>query len=516
MKIKSEPAKCVSILGTGSDVGKSIVVTALCRIFSDLGFSVSPFKAQNMSNNSYVTASGGEMGRAQVVQAQAAGIEPDVDMNPVLLKPSSNTTTQVVLHGKPIGNKNGKGYFDNTDYLFEKAKSSLEHLRSIYDFIIMEGAGSCAEVNLRNRDFVNFRMAHTANAPVILVSDIDRGGVFAQIIGTLEIIPEKDRKCVQGIIINRFRGDATLFQDGIKYIEKQTGLPVLGLVPFFNNIEIDSEDGLPLDIIVDPVTGPEKGKINIAVLRLKHISNFTDFAPLERENDAIIHYLSRPRCLEGYSAVIIPGTKNVRYDLEWLRKTGWIKTILDYVKKGGEVCGICGGFQMLGKIIKDPNGVEGKPGETMGLGLLDIETTLQSEKTLCRSSGIWNKNNEKVEGYEIHMGTTKKLSSGLSSVIRVMSRDGNITDEEDGAMTENGKIWGTYFHGLFDMPGFRRNFLKHLFPEYAPNPEREKSEGSSEFRERQYRLLAEHFYSHLDMPKLMGIVDLPVNKILPT
>lgn len=507
MKKKAGPARCISILGTGSDVGKSIVVTALCRIFSDLGVSVSPFKAQNMSNNSYVTLSGGEMGRAQVAQAQAAGIEPDVDMNPILLKPSSSLTSQVVLHGKPVGNKSAKEYFCNTDYLFDKARGSLDNLRSIYDLIIIEGAGSCAEVNLRQRDFANFRMAHYANAPVVLVADIDRGGVFAQIIGTLKVIPEKDRIRVQGIIINRFRGDAALFQDGIEYIEKQTGVPVLGLVPFFSNIEIDSEDGLPLDIRLDPLAGPEKGKINIAVLRLKHISNFTDFAPLERGPDTVVHYLSRPRRLDGYNIVFLPGTKNVRYDLDWLRKTGWIEILLDYIKNGGEVGGICGGFQMLGRVINDPDGIEGGPGTTKGIGLLDIETTLQREKTLTRSNGIWHKNNEKVEGYEIHMGTTKILSSELSSAINVVSRNGNPTDEHEGAMAANGKIWGTYFHGLFDMPGFRHNFLKRLLPGYTLKTGGEQYNKSSEFRERQYKLLAEHFHSHLDIARLTNIIN---------
>ena len=270
-------AKCISVLGTGSDVGKSIVVTALCRIFREMGMSVAPFKAQNMSNNSYVTSMGGEMGRAQIVQAQAAGVVPHVDMNPVLLKPCTDIQAQIILQGKPVGNKKAQEYFSNTDYLFSKAIDSLERLRAIYDLIVIEGAGSCAEVNLRNRDFVNFPTAHAADAPVILVADIDRGGVFAQIIGTLELISEKERESVQGIIINRFRGDATLFEDGIEFIEKKTGLPILGLIPFFRHIKIDSEDGLPLDVLIDPIETLQQDKINIAILRLPHISNFTDF-----------------------------------------------------------------------------------------------------------------------------------------------------------------------------------------------------------------------------------------------
>ena len=281
--------KALSVLGTGSDVGKSIVVTALCRIFANWEIRVAPYKAQNMSNNSYVTIKGGEMGRAQVVQAQAARLEPVVDMNPVLLKPSSDTGAQVVVLGKPVGNSLAKDYFMDTSALFGAARKSLDRLMKQYDLVVMEGAGSCAEVNLRPRDFVNFRMAHAADAPVILVADIDKGGVFAQIIGTLACLTEEDRKRVKGFIINRFRGDASLFDEGIAYIENRTGLPVLGLIPYFHHIVIDSEDGMPLDTVVDPPSGPLPGRINVAVLRLPHISNFTDFNPLIREVAVSLH-----------------------------------------------------------------------------------------------------------------------------------------------------------------------------------------------------------------------------------
>lgn len=316
IKIETTPARCVAVLGTGSDTGKSITVAAFCRIFSDLGIRVAPFKAQNMSNNSHVTPEAGEMGRAQIVQAEAARIVPHVDMNPVLLKPSTDTGAQVVLQGKPIANREAKEYFADTDYLFGKALESLQRLRAANALIIMEGAGSCAEVNLRPKDFVNFRMAHAADAPVILVADIDRGGVFAQIIGTLELIPEEDRQRVAGIIINRFRGDPDLFKTGLEFIEDRTGLPVLGLIPHFRHIQIDSEDGVPLDAVIDPPAGPEPGKINIGVIRLPHISNFTDFNPFDRDAVVNLHYLARPRSLEGYDAIFLPGTKNGRFDME--------------------------------------------------------------------------------------------------------------------------------------------------------------------------------------------------------
>jgi len=495
--------QCISVLGTGSDVGKSIVATALCRIFFEEGVSVAPFKAQNMSNNSFVTVDGGEMGRAQVVQAEAACVEPSVDMNPVLLKPSADITAQVVLHGKIFAKKNAREYFKDTDFFFAEAQKSLARLRSDYDLVVMEGAGSCAEVNLMKRDFANLRMAEVSDADVILVADIDRGGVFAQIIGTLEVLPEEDRKRIKGFIINRFRGDPELFKDGIAYIEERTGIPVLGLIPFFKHIEIDSEDGLFLDKRLDPPDGVLSNKVNIAVLRLPHISNFTDFGMLDHELAVNLNYLSKPRDLDGYDILMLPGTKNVRFDAAWLNETGWSERIRAYVKNGGRVGGICGGYQMLGKVIYDPHGVEGEPGETLGLGLLDIESTLSQEKKLSRSSGIWYSNGEKVEGYEIHMGVTT-TSPDIASVMHLQSCNGVHVDTLDGAVNSDGKVWGTYLHGLFDMPGFRKKFLQELRPGLAYNT----TKSVSLFRDRQYALLAEHFREYLDMPKLIGMLGI--------
>lgn len=498
------PAKTVAVLGTGSDVGKSIVTAALCRIFREGGQSVAPFKAQNMSNNSFVTKDGGEMGRAQVVQAEAAGIEPHIDMNPVLLKPSSDTGAQVVLQGKAIGNSEAVHYFKNTDYLFEKARESLYRLRSKHDLVVMEGAGSCAEMNIRDRDFVNFRMAQAADAPVILVADIDRGGVFAQIIGTLDIIPEEDRRGVKGIIINRFRGNATLFDDGIKYIEGRTGIPVLGLIPYFRHIEIDSEDGLPLDIIIDPSTPLDNEKTNIAVIRLPHISNFTDFAPLSRDSEVTLHYLARGRDLSGYDLLILPGTKNARFDMGWMRDVGWDRYLSDYSENGGRICGICGGYQILGNIIRDPYGIEGERGETACLKLLNIETTLESDKILFRSKGIFMESGIVVEGYEIHHGLTKR-GEGVRPLIRLDSRSGDNHVEDDGAINKDGRIWGTYLHGLFDNGEFRKVFLKGLSPKYSGS---DLVDCQADFKDRQYGLLAEHFRSNMDMERLKEIVGI--------
>jgi adenosylcobyric acid synthase len=508
---RKNAGRCLSILGTGSDVGKSVVVAALCRIFANRGIRVAPFKAQNMSNNSYVTPSGGEVGRAQVVQAEAARVPVHVDMNPVLLKPSSDTGSQVVLHGKPMGNSEASTYFADTDYLFGKAQESLARLRSEHELIVMEGAGSCAEVNLRSRDFVNFRMAHAADAPVILVADIDRGGVFAQLIGSLEVIPQEDRERIRGFIINRFRGDPNLFQDGIEYIERKTGIPVLGLVHFYRHIEIDSEDGMPLDVVVDPPAMLQSDQINIAVVRLPHISNFTDFAPLARTPCVTLHYLSKPRPLAGYDIAFLPGSKNVRADLEWMRKVGWDEGLLQYLDGGGKIGGICGGFQMVGKVILDPHGIEGIAGETKGLGLLDLETTLEKEKVLSRSTGFWLDNENPVEGYEIHMGLTERAGN-VPYVIRVKERNGVAADDYDGARSQDGSVWGTYFHGLFDHPLSRHSFLRTLKPECDFETDEFPVEHERAYKERQYDLLAEHFETYLDMVRLMDIVGIESGK----
>jgi adenosylcobyric acid synthase len=495
-------SRALAILGTGSDVGKSVVVAALCRIFRNRGLKVAPYKAQNMSNNSYVTLEGGEMGRAQVVQAEACGIEPHTDMNPVLLKPNTDLGSQVVLQGKVLGNKQVAEYFKDTSALFAKAKESLARLREQHDLIVIEGAGSCAEVNLRSRDFVNFETAHTADAPVILIAEIDRGGVFAQIIGSLEVMPERDRQRVAGFIINKFRGDASLFDDGIHYIEEKTGLPVLGLIPYYRHIEIDPEDGMPLETVIDPPERPLSGKINIAALRLPHISNFTDFNPLIRNPAVRFHYLAKVRSLESYDVLILPGTKNVRFDLQWLRDTGWENPILDFARHKGRVLGVCGGYQMLGRTIYDPHGTEGNPGSSTGFGLLDIETVLEKEKVLSRSQGTLI-DGTRIDGYEIHMGRSTPGPS-VKPLIQISFRNRTAVRDTDGAVSPDGLISGSYFHGLFDFPDFRNRFLKTTNPAY----ETEDAQAAAEFKQSQYDLLAKHFEQHLNMKKLYEILGL--------
>ena len=489
----------LAIFGTASDVGKSVVATALCRMFSNAGIDVAPFKAQNMSNNSGVTPDGLEIGRAQVVQAEAARIVPTADMNPVLLKPNTDTGAQVVLQGKAVANRSAREYFGDTKPWAETAFESLGRLRRRHEMLVIEGAGSCAEMNLYKRDFVNFKTAREADASVILVADIDRGGVFAQVVGTMAVLPPEDRGLVAGVIVNRFRGDVALFREGIRIIEELSRLPVLGVIPYFRGFSIDSEDAVPLQTVVDPVSPPNPENIAVAVIHLPHISNFTDFAALDRQEGVEVHYLRRVKSLAGYRAVILPGSKNVRGDMEWLRSEGWAERISGFRDAGGVVAGICGGFQMLGRRISDPFGVEGTPGDTPGLGLLPVETELLRKKTLCNAIGTMRTQGFGVQGYEIHMGETR-LDSGAEAMLDVTARNNREVSGSDGVVTADGKVFGTYFHGIFDGFGFRRWFLRQLEPGY------ELQSGDRD-RDAEYEKLARHFEKHLDMEAIYGIIE---------
>ena len=363
-------AKALMFLGTGSDVGKSIAAAAFCRIFKRRGFKVAPFKAQNMSNNSYVTVDGGEIGRAQVVQAEAAGILPTVHMNPILLKPSSGTGAQVVLRGRVFEQMEAMDYHLYKSRLRDVVQSSYRRLAREYDLIVMEGAGSCCEMNLKENDLVNFPMARYANAPCILVADIDRGGVFAQLIGTHHLMTPEERGMTKGFIINKFRGDPALFESGVDIIEKETRTKVLGVMPFFQNIHIDSEDSVAVqaDQREKRPVGPDT--LNIGILRLPAISNFTDLEPLDREPGVVVNYLSRPKELSvHYDALILPGTKNVMQDALWLSRQGWKNTLRRFAEEDGTILGICGGYQLLGTRINDPEGVESKRNTVTGINL---------------------------------------------------------------------------------------------------------------------------------------------------
>lgn len=491
--------KHLAVLGTASDVGKSIVATALCRIFSNAGIDVVPFKAQNMSNNSGVTLDGSEMGRAQMVQAEAARVVPHADMNPVLLKPNSDTGAQVVLQGRVCTDRTAREYFGDTSRWAAAAFESLDRLMAAHELVVIEGAGSCAEMNLYARDFVNIRTARQAGASVILVADIDKGGVFAQVVGTLAVLPPEDRALFKGMIVNRFRGDAALFEDGVKLLESMTGLPVLGVIPYYRGIAIDAEDAVPLSSLVDPVRAPSTGKTGIAALYFPHISNFTDLSPLEADQSVELHYLHHPRALDPYRALILPGSKNVRGDLEWLLSTGWRERILDFRRNGGIIMGICGGYQMLGESIADPFGVEGAPGVSPALGLLQVRTVLERNKQLSNSCGTIAGAGIGVKGYEIHMGLTTPTGEG-SPFIEVSGRNGHVECGYDGVRSDDGKVFGTYFHGFFDEPGAHGWFLELL-------DGRPRSAIELPAKEDPYEKLAAHFAAHLDLDAIFRIIS---------
>lgn len=493
-------SRALAIFGTASDVGKSIVATALCRIFSNAGIDVAPFKAQNMSNNSGVTHDGFEIGRAQIAQAEAARVAPSADMNPVLLKPNSDTGAQVVLQGKVCTDRTAKEYFGNTQRWSEAAFESLDRLMKKHELVVIEGAGSCAEMNLYERDFVNFKTARRAKASVILVADIDRGGVFAQVAGTLAIIPPEDRALVKGVIINRFRGDISLFRDGVTMLEEMTGVPVLGVIPYFRGFSIDAEDAVPLSSKVDPAGAPSLDKIGIAAIYFPHISNFTDLSPLEHDSRVEIHYLHYPRSLKGYRALILPGSKNVRGDLGWLLSLGWESEIRKFREDGGVIMGICGGYQMLGNSIADPHGVEGTPGTARALGYLDVETVLERDKCLANAKGTIVDGNIPASGYEIHMGRST-VSGACRAFIRLSERNNNPENDLDGAVSCDGKVFGTYFHGIFSERGVKEWFLRRSEP--SCQPQGQESDVSVESYER----LAGHFTMNLDLDKVFSIID---------
>lgn len=492
-------APCIAVLGTGSDVGKSIVAAALCRIFADRGLRVAPYKAQNMSNNSGVTPEGLEMGRAQIVQAEAAGTAPHVDMNPILLKPTSDVGSQVVLLGEAIGNQTAMDYHRKKARLVQAANDSLDRLRSRYDLVVMEGAGSCAEVNLLDHDIVNFPMVEYAGAPVILVGDIHRGGIFAQLVGTLDCLPRHFSDRVAGFIINRFRGDLRLFTDGVRWIEQKTGLPVFGVLPWYDHIRIDPEDSV---VIERPATvsADRSGKPAVAVIRIPHISNFTDFDPLNAVAGLAVHFVETPQALSAFSAVILPGSKNTRFDLEWLKSSGWQSRIVDYHAGGGHITGICGGYQMMGAKVHDPDGLEGRPGTTRGLGLLPVETVLQAPKTTTLSRFSWD--GIEGAGYEIHMGQTRLL--GADPLLVVHGRNNRSVKEADGCAAKNGRAIGTYMHGLFDAPELITRWLDSvgLFGMDVP------SAGGLDAKMKQYELLADHVRSHVDMDRIADLIGM--------
>jgi adenosylcobyric acid synthase len=492
-----------------SSAGKSLLVAALCRIFRQDGVRVVPFKAQNMALNSFVTREGHEMGRAQVVQAQAAGLEPHVDMNPILLKPEQDACSQVVVMGKPWATLAAGEYYRRKGELWSVVTAALDRLRERYDLVVIEGAGSPAEINLRESDIVNMAVARYAHAPVLLVGDIDRGGVFASLVGTMVLLEEDERRQIKGFVINKFRGDVALLQDGLTLLEERTGVPVLGVVPFIRDLQIAEEDSVALGeplrrLRIKPSQG---GEVDITVVRLPRISNFDDFDALALEEGVQVRFVDGLDRLGHPQAIILPGTKSTIADLLWLRQVGLARAICELAEKGIPVVGICGGYQMLGRTISDPNGVESAEGQVEGLGLLPVDTVFEAVKATYQAQArietdrgfLAEIEGQEIEGYEIHMG----YSRGGEPAFRLLARGDQPVDAPDGAVDERGQVFGTYLHGLFDNPNLRRAWLRSLGWDAAFS-----GLSMAEVREQEYDRLAQQVRESLDMKRVYQIVEL--------
>ncbi|MGQ4649632.1 cobyric acid synthase CobQ [Lyngbya aestuarii] len=452
--------KAIMVVGTTSHAGKSLIVTAMCRILSRRGWRVSPFKGQNMALNAYVTSKGGEIGHAQAVQAWAASITPSVEMNPILLKPQGDMTSQVILMGKPVGNVSASDYYEQYfNQGWQAIEESLERLKNDFDLIVCEGAGSPAEINLKHRDLTNMRVARHLDAPTLLVVDIDRGGAFAHVVGTLELLEPEERALIKGVVINKFRGQRSLLTSGITWLEERTGIPVVGVIPWLDEV-FPAEDSL--DLLKRNFHQKPNSELNIVVIRLARISNFTDFDPLEAEPSVSVRYLSPTEPLGYPDAVIIPGTKTTINDLMLLHKTGMAAEIKNYAAAGGTVLGICGGFQMLGKMLSDPDGLEGHKGNYQGLDLLPLTTLITGNK-IARQRVV-NSNYPQaglpVAGYEIHQGRSQLLRSDQGE--EASSYKPLFDDSSLGIVDVGQSIWGSYLHGIFDNGPWRRAWLNRL------------------------------------------------------
>ncbi|MDB9304383.1 cobyric acid synthase CobQ [Nodularia spumigena] len=448
--------KAIMVVGTTSHAGKSLISTAICRILSRRGLRVAPFKGQNMALNAYVTANGGEIGYAQAVQAWAAGVAPGVEMNPILLKPQGDMTSQVIIKGRAVGRVKASDYYEQYfDIGWQAIQESLKHLSTEFDFLVCEGAGSPAEINLKHRDLTNMRIAKYLNAPTILVVDIDRGGAFAHVVGTLELLDPEERQLIKGIVINKFRGQRSILEPGIKWLEERIGIPVVGVIPYFQEV-FPAEDSLDL---LERKSYKTNTDLNITVIRLPRIANFTDFDPLESEPTVAVKFLGMKQDLGHPDAVIIPGSKTTITDLLLMQKTGMAEAIQNYAASGGTVLGICGGYQMLGQIIADPEGAEGQAGRFQGLNLLPIRTVITGQKIARQRqvSSNYPQMGLPVNGFEIHQGRSRVEEQGDKTAYLPLFDDPNL-----GLVDSCQSIWGTYLHGLFDNGPWRRAWLNRL------------------------------------------------------
>ncbi len=504
-------AKPIMFQGTGSSVGKSLLVTALCRILKEDGFKVAPFKSQNMALNSFVTKGGGEIGRAQATQAESAGIEPTVDMNPILLKPTSDKGSQVIIHGRVFDNMSASEYHAFKKEAVGFVLESYKRLSGEYDVIVIEGAGSPAEINLRDNDIANMGLAELIDSPVFLIGDIDRGGVFASLVGTMELLSNSEQDRVKGFIINKFRGDKNLLKTGLEFLESRTNKPVLGVAPYIKDILLPEEDGVVLE-------GKDQGswvkdkQINIGVVKLPRISNFTDLDAFKHEPDVGVRYVSEPDELNSADAVIIPGSKNTIDDLCYLWDKGIAEAIIEYAKRGGVVVGICGGYQMLGLKISDPYKIETDKGEAEGLGLLPVETVLEKDKVTVQAEAVSLMDGMRVSGYEIHMGRTGAVNK-INPAFKIVKRGKERVNTEDGAVSIDGRVFGTYIHGLFDSDEFRQSFINRLRVKKGFSPSYSKSR-HSEAKEMAFDRLATIVRESLDIERIYELAGI-YNRVSP-
>lgn len=504
--------KSLMFQGTGSSVGKSMLCTAVLRILHQDGLKVAPFKAQNMALNSFATSEGLEMGRAQVTQAEAACIEPSVKMNPILLKPTSDRRSQVVVGGKPIGTLTAMEYEEYKPQLRQFVKDTYDELESSVDVVVIEGAGSPAEINLHEGDLVNMAMAKAADAPVLLIGDINPGGVFASVYGTVKLLPEDEQKMIKGIVINKFRGDVKILEPGLDMLEELLGIPVVGVIPYMD-VDIEDEDS-----VTERFNRQYGGEaVRIAVVHIPHISNFTDFNILESEADVSVKYVKSASEIKDADIVIIPGTKNTIEDLNWMKQRGIADEIVRFARKGGMVVGICGGYQMLGERLYDPYYSESRIPEMAGLGLLDLTCTFENEKTTVQSRGVVNSkagwmselNGVLVEGYEIHMGVND-YGPGCEPFLFLNGRE-----HPDGVSNKEGNVMGTYLHGLFDTGAFGRALINKVKKDKGIAVSDEEILTMEEFRERELNKAADIVRANLDMDAVYEIIrggDAPLGR----
>ncbi|WP_333859345.1 cobyric acid synthase [Clostridium sp.] len=490
----------IMIQGTASSVGKSIIAAALCRIFKQDGFKVCPYKSQNMSLNSYITLDGGEMGRAQVLQAYASGLEPEVYMNPILLKPTTDKNCQVIIKGEVYCNASAREYYNMKKKFVPMLKKDFEMLESEFDIMVIEGAGSPAEINLRDNDIVNMGLAKLVNSPVILVGDIDKGGVFASLLGTMMLLTEEERKRVKGTIINKFRGDVEILKPGLWMIEKKIKVPCIGVVPYFKLVLEDEDSAVDFNTKIN-------APVDIAVIKLPHISNFTDVEPLKVEEDSSLRYITSEDDFGNPDFLVIPGSKNTIEDLVYIRKVGIEDKIKEYSNRGGFIFGICGGYQMLGTYIEDPLGVETKFKAVNGMNILDISTVFEKEKVTTRVKGriAGLCKDISIYGYEIHMGICN-YGKRAKPLIEITCKNGRSCDFKEGAVNLEGNVMGTYIHGIFDGTELRQHIMNKL--RIKKGIKEKKSLVYENLREKEIDKLADIVRNSLDMKNMYNILDI--------